>query len=355
MRKVVVCAALITANPISTQASDCISDVVLTLQASSANGQGTAQIHYQDGIWNAEQRTLTWSPATPVVISGSGGVIATLQSGTLRLKDTAHIDMSLTFQAGSADTQIVARTGVVGFEAIPAASAQGKANATLTLIDLNANGGLLHALGSPGSGCFKAYYNGATLFSQLVWQVTAGSGGTASGTQYDPISGYRALNAEANDMSAELGFFLSAGDRCVATAQFRLNPTPAACPASDSPVDNAQDQDAAQTPAAEADEGLDAENHDTGAPASDASDGLDAGDPAAQGGAGPDGQGVPATQADEPEGDDQAAENEEQGDAADQALELVLGATAASCGGGAALLPILSVVGLACIGRGRRF
>ncbi|GAG15029.1 unnamed protein product, partial [marine sediment metagenome] len=79
---------------------------------------------------------------------------------------------------------------------------------------------------------YRAHFNGAapdgTMFAHLVALISV-SGGTASASQREPGSGYRAVGSAVSDMSAEVAFSLSAHDRLAGSTTFDVDPDPGDC------------------------------------------------------------------------------------------------------------------------------
>lgn len=208
----------------------------LSIEATSALGGATLHVSAAELSWDATGQRLFWSTTSRALVDAqSGATVATITLASFTLRSCSRIDLSLSVDAGAADTVITVRTGRLSFETIAAADAVGRATASLSISDRNNNGATLAGVGAPGTPVYRAWVNGGaaggTLFSGLVGALSAGAGGNASAYQTDPQTGFRFVGAPVGDAAVELVFSLSAGDRGTASTMFDVDPNPAGCAA----------------------------------------------------------------------------------------------------------------------------
>lgn len=230
-------AAWIVASAITSQA-DFLTGNVLELTVSSALGSAALSVRESQGAWNADRSQFRWTRSTslPMVDPSNGALIGTLLNAdvTVRASTVSEISLSFAIVSGSELTTVVAQTARTTFRRITQPFAVGRATASFTASDLNANGALLTALGTPGAGALRAHFNGVypggPLFSQLVSIVFAGATGTATGTQNDPPFGYRTVGSLVDNINLRVGYTITPGDRSSCTTRFTLPDPPLPCP-----------------------------------------------------------------------------------------------------------------------------
>jgi hypothetical protein len=213
-----------------------ITDVVLRVEASNSTaGDGVFEVEFADGTYDPGTQTFNWSQFTPVPILNTQGtdVVAMLDNATLQLRDaytSPQVNIGFAVTAGAADTSFTFTSGLVTFPTIADAYSEGRASAGFGVTDLTGDGATLQSTGAPGTGMLQAYYNGdpdtGTLFSQLVYQAVAGPFGSGGGSQNDPPFGFRDIAGDVDDMTSELAFWLTAGDRGNGTTNWELIPEP---------------------------------------------------------------------------------------------------------------------------------
>lgn len=216
-------------------ASAGVSDVVINIEASNAEGSATLQIPVTGGTWDGTLKRYRYyrSTAQDLVDPDSGNVICRLNSVDLNLRKCSQIDFIMNADAGSSETTFVVSLADLDFGMIDSATAQGKASCSMTLSDRNANGALMMALGSSGAPAYLSKFsNGGSeqTFAGLLSVISTSAGGTASGNQKDPPVGYRAVGAGVAGISVDLGFVVSYGDRINVNSSFDINPDPSGCP-----------------------------------------------------------------------------------------------------------------------------
>lgn len=205
------------------------SDVALAVAAENGAGSGQIEISYDDCAYDATTGTYTWEPDGLIEITDgrSGDPIATLYGAIVEF-NASKIEMTCNTLAGPLEVQFVLRPLPIATQRVTGA----RATATVSVADFNGDGARVLGTGTPGSGAFKAYYNGAgaagTKFVELVAWVQVGPYATASVTQSYPSTGYFDIAANVLDFSGAVDFRLTPGDFATVTARYELDQT--ACP-----------------------------------------------------------------------------------------------------------------------------
>lgn len=209
-------------------ASAAVSDMVLRVTVRSANQEATADVPITAALYEAESNWVDWTlgGSRPLELGSVGATILDA-SVTVSAGSEPNVDFSFSILAGDEDIVCEVRTLWLGFLPPDAGAASGRATASISVTDLDGNGASLIGLGPPGSGVFRATLdNGGRLFSQLISQVMVGPNGTASGSQNDPIVGYRMISGTFEQMDSRLAFRLSRNDLASATTTFELRNVP---------------------------------------------------------------------------------------------------------------------------------
>jgi hypothetical protein len=226
------CFFLVTSLPGRAVAEVAIVGPPLRIEATSEHGSGVFMVELGDLVWTASNQTATYSRSSPLEISdaGSGQVIATLTSLTLRFIRGSRVDVNVSCRAASADLIISFRSGSLAFDTISSAAAEAKASATVSLADTDGDGAVLFGIGPPGTGIHQSFINHesgvSARFSTLLGMVAVGSGGAGSVYQTDPPSGYRAVGASVSDMSVVVAFALTANDIATLSSLYAILPLP---------------------------------------------------------------------------------------------------------------------------------
>ena len=161
--------------------------------------------------------------------------VATLLDATIFVRATqlVEIELNVGVISGESLTTFVIGSPLLTFSStIPASFAQGSAVASLTVTDGLGDGATLTGLGSVGSGAYRSYYNGylaeGARFSHLVGLISVGPGGSATGSQSDPLVGFRPIGEDLYDASTEVAFTLTPVDLAYAVTRSRF-PEPEPC------------------------------------------------------------------------------------------------------------------------------
>ncbi|MCG3136609.1 MAG: hypothetical protein HJJLKODD_00443 [Phycisphaerae bacterium] len=205
-----------------------VSNTILRIEASNANGTGIYDLQITDPAvnWNPITQELSWTLAAPVDIIPDG---TQLKTGQIVMKKAQIQSFQFMLETGSADTTLIVKSALLGFETIPSSEAKGKFSMSAGLWELQGDGGSIHAL-DPTMGVTVSQYNGfvpdGTVFGNGISDIVigpSGSGGAfASSNTSVPPSGYLAVGADVSDMSLQLAFTLSRGDRAVGSGSYRM-------------------------------------------------------------------------------------------------------------------------------------
>lgn len=201
-----------------------VSDVVLTVRASSGRSAGVLEITSEEGTWDGDN--FFWSTDHAIPIMAGDEVLGTVGAGSnIALYADPQIAMGFSFQAGDADTDVTVSSALLSFPTIP--SGMARADAAFTLMDFMGSGASLSGL-EPGGGAYRAYYNDSTTFAEAIDHITVvppasladGSFGYPGGGAYSPIG-------TVSNMGAEIAFTLSANAFASGSADFEIIPEPA--------------------------------------------------------------------------------------------------------------------------------
>ena len=232
-----LCFALIASSATVAVGFTQISARIFDLSAINDNSIATFTVTFDEGIWDPQEQTLTWSLPEGVELYDdvSGEWVASLLNATLfvRMAGAGAIEMNVGLLSGPSNTTVIIGSPLVTFsETIPANFAQARASASFTLTDAEGDGALLVGYGTPGSGAFRSYYNGylsgGTRFTHLVGLISVDQGGTATASQADPAVGYREIGEAVSDFSTEIAFTVSPIDLAFATTASGM-PEPESC------------------------------------------------------------------------------------------------------------------------------
>lgn len=210
-----------------------LSATIIRVSASNFLGDGYFEVSQLDGQWDAGHVRFEYLRNDPIEITSeaNGEVIAyILNLGfTARLGALNEMTLSMGVYTLGYETDFRVEASSLDFRSIPMAHARGRASASFSVTDLGGDFARITGLGTPGSGGFRAIYNGrypsAAQFSQLVALVYATGGGTSTGTQNDPPTGYRAIGAIPSDLSIYLGYRVTPDDFAYAVTRFVI-PSP---------------------------------------------------------------------------------------------------------------------------------
>ncbi|MBK8915798.1 MAG: hypothetical protein IPM64_14610 [Phycisphaerales bacterium] len=233
IRRCLVFAATVATGGSAGAVDTAFSPNLIEIEITDSLGRsGTAAIPFAVGTYDSVLRSVSYSTSTPfaVVDAGSAATVATVRSLSVQARVyPPRAYLNATIDAGSATCTVLVRSSTVKCPPIDEMHAQGRAFASFAVRDMNENGALLTGVGPPGSGAYRAVYNGpfptGSQFSHLVATVSASAGATGSGFQNDPPSGYRPVGATIKSVNGAMLFTLSPGDRATCTTRFDVSGT----------------------------------------------------------------------------------------------------------------------------------
>lgn len=217
-------------------ASADISNIIFSVDVSNANGNAKYIATMDQGAWDPATSTFEWAlPAqTALRAPDSPDPIATLVDASVEITPGHVIRIDFEVIAGTTTTVFVIRPGRTEFRTIPRSRAEGRATAAFGVSDLDGDGAALAGLGTPGTGAFRAYYNGnppqGRVFAHLIARVTAGPGGSGSGYQNDPAWGTRPIGEAVDKATSQIAFTLTPNDNATG---FTMYLTEGMCPLGD--------------------------------------------------------------------------------------------------------------------------
>lgn len=210
-------------------ASASITDPFIVVRATNASGTGTFQVPLVDTT-PGPNGSVSFSLAAPVDIMSGPNVIATITqlNSTVRplFGSTPNtISLSFTFFAGSSDTHFTVDSTVFTFD--PIIDEAGRCTAGVTVTDSDSNGVSLTGGFGANNAAYRARFNGANSFADLLPGTTsAGSGQTNTANDRNPAVGFQAFNQNVDDMSSGWDFTLTSGDQVGVTSGYFIVPAP---------------------------------------------------------------------------------------------------------------------------------
>lgn len=207
----------------------------LTVTATRDGFMATFSLSINDGSWSTDASTWTYNGPSGQTVQmrdtrpGMGNtLVAELDLGFFAIQYVEDPQINLNFNAtnpGAGVANFTFTSALLTFA--PIANADATASAGISLTDRNGPfvGNSATMTGLQGGGnSYKAMYNGANIFTQLVptfstvlpFQTLTSSGSTAT----TPIG-------TVSDMQAEFSFTLSGGDSATGTSTYIITPSPA--------------------------------------------------------------------------------------------------------------------------------
>src|ERR1051326_1695755 len=158
--RTVACAC--TALLCSVSQAQLLTGPVLRVQAVQANGSNAEfSIFLGDAGLNIGDRSITWSRSAALqLMDENGQPIATLRNASVYMRQyPPRITVNYSVQAGNDTTYFNISTGLIHFPPVRLDESIGRANASITLTDMNLDGAEVQASGA-FSGIFSSYYDG---------------------------------------------------------------------------------------------------------------------------------------------------------------------------------------------------
>lgn len=207
-----------------------ITDVVIRIEATNARGTGVFEGYLSEGSWQPGG-VFVWERAAPMnFVNAQGEIIASMNSGRVRVINDPVVQLNFSVSAGTLDTSFVISSPLLSFPTID--PAQGRATAGVTVTDTDGNGASLTANGQPS--LYTSRYNGlvpgGTLFADLIdGPVVAAAFDSATDSDSFPGGGmFSPIGVAVSDMSARFAFTLTANDEASGTSSYEIVPAPGA-------------------------------------------------------------------------------------------------------------------------------
>lgn len=218
-----------------------VSDIIFSIEA--INDAGTGYLEFDSSeLVPGPSGSFVWNTGLHEIPDMFGDPIAILDQATMTLVPDPNpnmpyrINVGFALHAGMTTTRFIIKTAQISFPTIAEAylvepDGGGRATASLGVTDVDGDGVTLVGFGEIGIGAYRAQYNGfvpdGTTFASLVNEVTAGPGGSGSGSQTMPVgSGYATIPTDVSDMSAIFDFTLTPNDSASSTTTYRILPEP---------------------------------------------------------------------------------------------------------------------------------
>lgn len=225
-----VCAlALVAGFGVSVASAD-ITEEVLTLRATNADGKiGAIEINLADG-WFDSDGTYHWQQGDPMDVAADDGTyLGTLSDSAITIFEDPIISLNFNVQASNQNTIFQIDSGILSFAQI--VNPVGAASAGVTVTDVNGDGATLSVEGGANSMYLASFDQGlgsaGDFASLLTNTVTAGAFQSASASDEFPGNGGMIpLGQPIENMLAEWKFTVSPFDLASGTSTFVVVPAP---------------------------------------------------------------------------------------------------------------------------------
>jgi hypothetical protein len=165
----------------------------------------------------------------PVTINSAGGTqLGTLNSLGLVFNADPAVSLEFSVRAGAYGTNFTITSATISFDPISAASAVAYATAAVTVTDRNSNGATLTGLFA-GNKAYQARFNGSTVWTSLLNNLSAGAGSTNNADDRTPTlpTIWQSVGYQVSMISSQFKFHLTALDSASGTSMFEVVPEPA--------------------------------------------------------------------------------------------------------------------------------
>jgi hypothetical protein len=169
-----------------------------------------------------------WTLAAPVNVYSSenpANLLATINGFSVELDGDPGVSLGFAVSAAAVDTHITVTSSTVSFVPLVNPLAFATAAITVTDDDSSPSGATVTGL-FPGSLAYRATYNGATTFADLVAPVSAATDSSAIGSGRFPLAGLTVIAGAVSSISSQFDFMLSANDSASGTSRFNVVPEP---------------------------------------------------------------------------------------------------------------------------------
>lgn len=197
---------------------------------------GSVQINFDSGSESGSYQLnlpanldyYRWTLASPVNVYSSenpGNLLATINGFSVELDGDPGVSLGFAVSAAAVDTHITVTSSTVAFA--PLINPLAFATAAITVTDDDSSPLGASATGLfPGNLAYRATYNGATTFADLVLPVTAATDSSAIGSGRFPLAGMTVIAGAVSSISSQFDFLLSANDSASGTSRFNVVPEP---------------------------------------------------------------------------------------------------------------------------------
>jgi hypothetical protein len=211
-----------------------ISDPVIHIHASNAQGAGNFDVPLAAGMFNGDGSYFYFLPAPVDIISGGNTIATITQMNTFIRPASAGLPNLISFgfavQAGGGGVTSFTMDATVlpaGFVIGPALS-MARTSAGIGVTDTNGDG--VHFLGTEaGGGAYLTQYNHGTNFASIIVGPvgTNSPNGSDSRSDSNPGGGLYTPIGNATNMNAEWAYTLTANDTAAGTSAWEILPVPA--------------------------------------------------------------------------------------------------------------------------------
>jgi len=188
------------------------------ITAESVNGTGSWVASLDSGNFD-DNGNFFWDLDKPVTIqTAEGDDVATLNQASLIIIADPIINLNFVVSSPGAATTFTISSPLLTFPTIPNALA--KASADVGVTDIGGDGASLTG-GYVGGKSYQANYNGATLFANLVGNVSSATPfDSVSSTEESPVGGGFTSIGSVSDMTTGFSFTIGAFDAASGTSVF---------------------------------------------------------------------------------------------------------------------------------------
>lgn len=185
------------------------------------------------GSWSGSGPTLTWSWNTgnnfnfPIISQSTGATLGVIKRINMSLIQDPVINLTFDVVADS-QTDFVVTSTLLSFAAINPAI--GRANANVTVTDLDGDGASITGLHSNGDIYWAAYNGMVESFGSTNFHT--GISGASTFNPFDSASAsssippWASISGTVSDMSAQFRFRVSPNDLATGSSSYEIIPTP---------------------------------------------------------------------------------------------------------------------------------
>lgn len=171
-----------------------------------------------DGLWTGYDH-YTWYMTIPTEIRASNGtLLGRVNNLGIVVDADPFVTTNFNVTAGALNTTFGFSSSTLG---VAPTIYTGQASAQVDVTDNDGDGATLAV--TAGTGLYRAQYNGATLFTQLLPTLVAGSfSGASQNASFGPVG----IGPVLTDISGKFDFSLTPNDTATGTSVFNVIPGP---------------------------------------------------------------------------------------------------------------------------------